>query len=97
MIADYFFLRGTRLDTESLYRREGAYEYRKGVNPRALIALAAGVCCGADRALVCRSLRGSIELCVVCGLRRGGGGVCGPDGHGAAEPVGRLRWRSGLR
>jgi NCS1 family nucleobase:cation symporter-1 len=43
MIADYFFLRNTRLDTESLYRREGAYEYRNGVNPRALIALAAGV------------------------------------------------------
>ena len=43
MIADYFFIRGTRLDTESLYRREGPYEYRKGFNPRALIALAAGV------------------------------------------------------
>ncbi|MGP8261196.1 MAG: NCS1 family nucleobase:cation symporter-1 [Acidobacteriaceae bacterium] len=43
MIADYFFIRGTRLDTESLYRREGPYEYRKGVNPCALIALAAGV------------------------------------------------------
>jgi cytosine/uracil/thiamine/allantoin permease len=43
MIADYFFIRGTRLDTESLYRREGPYEYVKGVNPRALIALAAGV------------------------------------------------------
>jgi cytosine/uracil/thiamine/allantoin permease len=43
MIADYFFVRGTRLDTESLYRREGPYEYIKGINPRALIALAAGV------------------------------------------------------
>ena len=43
MIADYFFIRGTRLDTESLYRRDGPYEYRKGINPRALIALAAGV------------------------------------------------------
>src|SRR6202041_1243487 len=43
MIADYFFIRGTRLDTESLYRRDGPYEYRKGVNPRALIALVAGV------------------------------------------------------
>jgi NCS1 family nucleobase:cation symporter-1 len=43
MVADYFFLRDTRLDTESLYRREGAYEYRNGINPRALIALAAGV------------------------------------------------------
>jgi NCS1 family nucleobase:cation symporter-1 len=43
MVADYFFLRHTRLDTESLYRREGQYEYRNGINPRALIALAAGV------------------------------------------------------
>jgi NCS1 family nucleobase:cation symporter-1 len=43
MISDYFFIRGTRLDTESLYRREGPYEYIKGVNPRALIALGAGV------------------------------------------------------
>ena len=43
MIADYYMIRLTRLDTESLYRREGPYEYRKGVNPRALVALAAGV------------------------------------------------------
>jgi NCS1 family nucleobase:cation symporter-1 len=43
MIADYFLVRGTRLDTESLYRREGPYEYLKGINPRALVALAAGV------------------------------------------------------
>jgi NCS1 family nucleobase:cation symporter-1 len=43
MIADYFFLRDTRLDTESLYRRDGAYQYRSGVNPRAIIALLAGV------------------------------------------------------
>jgi NCS1 family nucleobase:cation symporter-1 len=43
MIADYFFIRGTRLDTESLYRRDGPYEYRNGFNPCALIALAGGV------------------------------------------------------
>jgi NCS1 family nucleobase:cation symporter-1 len=43
MIADYFFIRRTRLDTESLYRREGPYEYSKGFNLRALVALAAGV------------------------------------------------------
>ena len=43
MIADYFLLRGTRLDTEALYRREGPYEYCKGTNPRALAALAAGI------------------------------------------------------
>jgi NCS1 family nucleobase:cation symporter-1 len=43
MVADYFLIRGTRLDTVSLYRRGGPYEYSRGVNPRAIIALAAGV------------------------------------------------------
>jgi nucleobase:cation symporter-1, NCS1 family len=43
MIADYFFLRNTRLNTEDLYHREGQYEYRHGVNPRAIVALLAGV------------------------------------------------------
>jgi len=45
MIADYFLIRRTRLDMESLYRRGGVYEYRNGINPRAMIALAAGVVC----------------------------------------------------
>jgi NCS1 family nucleobase:cation symporter-1 len=43
MVADYFLIRGTRLDTVSLYRRGGAYEYTRGVNPRAIVALVAGV------------------------------------------------------
>ena len=43
MVADYFFIRHTRLDTESLYQRNGPYEYFRGFNPRALIALVAGV------------------------------------------------------
>jgi NCS1 family nucleobase:cation symporter-1 len=43
MVADYFLIRGTRLDTVSLYRRGGPYEYSRGVNPRAIAALAAGV------------------------------------------------------
>jgi NCS1 family nucleobase:cation symporter-1 len=43
MVCDYFFIRGTVLDVNSLYHREGAYHYTKGVNPRALIALALGV------------------------------------------------------
>ena len=42
MIADYIFLRKTRLETEDLYHREGRYEYRYGVNPPAFIALLAG-------------------------------------------------------
>ncbi len=43
MITDYFLLRKTRLNVPELYRRQGIYEYRNGINPRALIALAAGV------------------------------------------------------
>ena len=43
MVADYFFIRGTKLDVVSLYRRGGPYEYTSGINPRALVALATGV------------------------------------------------------
>lgn len=43
MVADYFFIRGTRLEVNSLYHRGGPYEYTRGVNPRAIAALAAGV------------------------------------------------------
>ncbi|MGC2620698.1 MAG: NCS1 family nucleobase:cation symporter-1 [Acidobacteriaceae bacterium] len=45
MVADYFVLRAKRLDVESLYTRGGIYEYRSGINPRAIIALVAGVSC----------------------------------------------------
>ena len=43
MVADYFLIRRTELDTFSLYRRDGIYEYRKGWNPAAMLALVAGV------------------------------------------------------
>lgn len=43
MVADYFLIRHTVLDVHSLYHREGAYHYTKGINPRAMIALIAGV------------------------------------------------------
>jgi len=43
MVADYFLIRGTRLDVHSLYHRGGPYEYTQGFNPRALVALALGV------------------------------------------------------
>ena len=43
MIADYFVLRGRELDVDDLYRRGGRYEYSGGVNPRAIVALLAGV------------------------------------------------------
>src|SRR5580700_3303405 len=43
MVADYFVLRSKQLDLESLYMRNGIYEYRSGINPRAIAALVVGV------------------------------------------------------
>jgi len=43
MVCDYFLIRHTELDINSLYHREGAYHYTRGVNPRAIVALALGV------------------------------------------------------
>ena len=43
MVVDYFLIRGTRLDVVSLYKRGGPYEYSRGINPRAVAALGAGV------------------------------------------------------
>jgi NCS1 family nucleobase:cation symporter-1 len=43
MIADYFVLRRCRLAVADLYRRGGAYEYRRGFNLIALGALALGI------------------------------------------------------
>jgi NCS1 family nucleobase:cation symporter-1 len=43
MIADYYLLRRRTLILEDLYRRGGAYEYRGGWNPIALVALGLGV------------------------------------------------------
>ena len=43
MVADYFLIRRTELDINSLYHSEGAYHYSKGINPRAIVALVAGV------------------------------------------------------
>jgi NCS1 family nucleobase:cation symporter-1 len=43
LIADYFLIRRTRLDLPGLYRKQGPYWYAHGFNPRALVALAAGI------------------------------------------------------
>jgi NCS1 family nucleobase:cation symporter-1 len=43
MIADYFIVRGSNLKPDELYQRGGAYEYRRGVNYRAMLALALGI------------------------------------------------------
>lgn len=43
LIADYFFIRHTQLNTDALYRRGMDYEYVNGWNPMAVIALVFGV------------------------------------------------------
>ena len=43
MVADYVFIRKTVLDVNSLYHSAGIYHYTKGINPRAIVALVAGV------------------------------------------------------
>jgi NCS1 family nucleobase:cation symporter-1 len=42
MVSDYFLIRKTELDLNSLYHREGAYHYTKGINPHAIVALILG-------------------------------------------------------
>ncbi len=43
MVSDYFLIRKTELDVNSLYHSEGIYHYTKGINPRAIVALVIGV------------------------------------------------------
>jgi NCS1 family nucleobase:cation symporter-1 len=43
LIADYFFLRRTRLDLAGLYSKGGPYWYTGGFNVRALVALVCGI------------------------------------------------------
>jgi NCS1 family nucleobase:cation symporter-1 len=43
MIADYFILRKCELDVDALYHSEGKYSYTRGVNWKAIFALAAGI------------------------------------------------------
>jgi nucleobase:cation symporter-1, NCS1 family len=43
MITDYFLLRHTNLDVGELYNPNGIYRYAKGINYRAMLALAAGI------------------------------------------------------
>ena len=43
LIADYWVLRGRELFAADLFKLDGRYRYRKGVNPRAMWALALGI------------------------------------------------------
>ncbi|MCY3814606.1 MAG: NCS1 family nucleobase:cation symporter-1 [Gammaproteobacteria bacterium] len=43
MLADYYYVRRTRISLGGLFDPHGAYRYRTGFNPAAMVALAAGV------------------------------------------------------
>jgi NCS1 family nucleobase:cation symporter-1 len=43
LVADYFLVRKTELDVDSLYRRDGAYRYLGGFNPAAMVALVVAI------------------------------------------------------
>lgn len=43
MLADYYWIRSARISLPDLFDPVGAYRYHKGVNPIAMVALAAGV------------------------------------------------------
>jgi purine-cytosine permease-like protein len=42
VLTDYFLLRKGSIEVEDLYKREGAYWFRKGMNPLAILAWAVG-------------------------------------------------------
>ena len=96
MVCDYFFIRGTELDVNSLYHREGIYHYTKGVNPRAVIALALGVGIALDRR-VREAAALSLRLRMVRGVLYGGRIVRGDDEAGGAGGSGGERGRSGVK
>jgi NCS1 family nucleobase:cation symporter-1 len=43
LIADYYFIRGQRLDVDQLYTVDGAYSYKKGFNQMAILSLVLGI------------------------------------------------------
>jgi len=43
LVADYFFVRRCRLNVSALYQRDGDYEYHRGWNPYAILALVIGI------------------------------------------------------
>jgi NCS1 family nucleobase:cation symporter-1 len=43
MICDYYLVRSRHLQVEDLYRRGGVYEYKRGFNGKAIIALVTGI------------------------------------------------------
>jgi len=68
VLTDYFLIRGRRLDTENLYRREGKYWYIKGFNGIALICWALGFFVYELIALMKYPIGGSMPSLLIAGL-----------------------------
>ncbi|MCS6914139.1 MAG: NCS1 family nucleobase:cation symporter-1 [Myxococcota bacterium] len=67
MIVDYWVLRRKRLNLQDLYLYEGSYRYRRGWNPAALVATAAG-CLAAWGGLIVPPLRPLFDYAWFVGL-----------------------------
>jgi purine-cytosine permease-like protein len=68
VFTDYFLLRGRKIDTGALYAEGGPYWYRRGYNPAALAAWAAGFAVYEAIALLKLAVGGSIPAMLAAGL-----------------------------
>ena len=68
VLTDYFVLRGRKLAAAALYTEGGPYWYRRGVNPAALAAWAAGFAVYEAMALLKLAVGGSIPSMLAAGL-----------------------------
>jgi len=67
-LTDYFILRRRRLDVADLYREGGAYWYRKGFNPAAIIAWAVGFSVYEATAVLTLPVGGSLPSMFTAGI-----------------------------
>lgn len=89
MIVDYYVIRHQQLDLPELYRYDGRYGYRGGINPAAIIALIIGVLLNVPGFLTAIGVLGKgamwpalvrlYKLCLVYWFCRIGAGILGAD------------------
>ena len=68
VLTDYFILRRRRLDIADIYREGGQYWYRKGFNPAAIIAWAAGFAVYEAMAVLTLPVGGSLPSMFTAGI-----------------------------
>jgi NCS1 family nucleobase:cation symporter-1 len=68
ILTDYFILRRRRLDIADIYRERGQYWYRKGFNPAAIIAWAAGFAVYEAMAVLTLPVGGSLPSMFTAGI-----------------------------